>query len=41
VYAVDSTERGPKHLMRMVPIPNRSGLAPAQVTMAEALRAAG
>ncbi len=41
VYAVESTERGPKDLMRMVPIPNRSGLAPAQVTMAEALKAAG
>jgi arylsulfatase A-like enzyme len=41
VYAVDSTERGPKNLMRLVPIPNKSGLAPAQVTLAEALRAAG
>ena len=41
VYAVDSTDRGPKNLMRMIPIPNKSGLAPAQVTMAEALQAAG
>ena len=41
VYAVDSTDRGPKNLMRMIPIPNKSGLAPAQVTMAEALKAAG
>lgn len=41
VYAVGSTERGPRNLMRMVPIPNKSGLAPAQVTLAEALKAAG
>jgi arylsulfatase A-like enzyme len=41
VYAVESTERGPKNLMRMIPIPNKSGLAPDQVTMAEALQAAG
>jgi arylsulfatase A-like enzyme len=41
VYAVESTERGPKNLMRMIPIPNKSGLAPANVTMAEALKAAG
>ncbi|QOV92218.1 sulfatase [Humisphaera borealis] len=41
VYAVDSTDRGPKNLMRMVPVPNKSGLAPSQVTMAEALKAAG
>jgi len=41
VYAVDSTDRGPKNLMRMVPIPNKSGLAPESVTMAEALKAAG
>ena len=41
VYAVDSTDRGPKNLMRMIPIPNKSGLAPAQVTMADALKDAG
>lgn len=41
VYAVQSTDRGPKHLMRLVPIPNRSGLAPSMPTLAEALRSAG
>ena len=41
VYAVGSTLRGPQHLMRMVPIPNKSGLAPENVTMADALQAAG
>lgn len=41
VYAVESTVRGPKNLMRMIPIPNKSGLAPEQVTLAEALKAAG
>lgn len=41
IYAVDSTLRGPRELMRMVPIPNTKGLAPQKVTMAEALRDAG
>jgi arylsulfatase A-like enzyme len=41
VYAVDDTDRGPKQLMRMIPIPNRSGLPPSTVTMADALKAAG
>ncbi len=41
VYAVDSTDRGPKNLMRMIPIPNKSGIPPEKVTMAEALKAAG
>lgn len=41
VYAVNSTERGPVELMRLKPIPNRSGLALSQVTVAEALQAAG
>ncbi|MGE0128228.1 MAG: sulfatase [Blastocatellales bacterium] len=41
VYAVGNTKRGPAALMRLEPIPNKSGLAPAQVTMAEALKAAG
>jgi len=41
VYAVGSTDRGPKNLQRMVPVPNRAGLAPANVTLAESLKAAG
>lgn len=41
VYAVNSTQRGPKHLMRMIPIPNRSGLPPSTVTLADALKSAG
>ncbi len=41
VYAVDSTDRGPKNLMRMIPVPNKSGLAESNVTMADALKAAG
>jgi arylsulfatase A-like enzyme len=41
VYAVDSTDRGPKKLQRMIPIPNKSGLAVENVTMADALKAAG
>ena len=41
VYAVNSTERGPKPLMRMIPIPNRSGLPVSTVTLADALKAAG
>ncbi|HEX4948132.1 MAG TPA: sulfatase [Blastocatellia bacterium] len=41
VYAVDNTERGPKELMRMIPIPNKSGLAPANITLADALKDAG
>ncbi len=41
VYAVDNTARGPKNLMRMIPIPNKSGLAESNVTMADALKAAG
>jgi arylsulfatase A-like enzyme len=41
VYAVASTLRGPTNLMRMVPIKNKSGLAAANVTIADALRAAG
>ncbi|MEM9703766.1 MAG: sulfatase-like hydrolase/transferase, partial [Planctomycetota bacterium] len=41
VYAVGSTDRGPKTRQRLLPIPNRSGLAPEVVTMAEALKAAG
>lgn len=41
VYAVGSTDRGPKDLMRMLPVPNKSGLAPSNVTIADALKAAG
>ncbi|RYX84137.1 aryl-sulfate sulfohydrolase [bacterium] len=41
VYAVGDTERGPKNQMRMVPIPNKGGLAPENVTVAEALKAGG
>ncbi len=41
VYAVTSTERGPKNLMRLLPIPNTVYLAPEMVTMAEALKEAG
>ena len=41
VYAVGTTDRGPKNLMRMDPVPNRSSLASDNVTMAEALKAAG
>ena len=41
VYAVASTDRGPRQRMRLVPVPNRSGLASESVTVAEALKAAG
>ncbi len=41
VYAVNSTERGPKELMRLTPVPNKSGLPPENVTFADALQAAG
>lgn len=41
VYAVGSTERGPKQAQRLVPIPNKSGLAKANITIADALKAAG
>jgi arylsulfatase A-like enzyme len=41
VYAVGSTTRGPENLMRMVPVPNTTRLAPGNVTLAEALKAAG
>lgn len=41
VYAVDSTDRGPKKLQRLVPVPNRDGLAPEEFTLAKAMKAAG
>ncbi len=41
VYAVGSTDRGPKVSQRLVPIPNKSGLAKMNVTFADALKSAG
>lgn len=41
VYAVGSTNRGPEKAQRLVPIPNKKGLAKASVTFAEALKSAG
>jgi arylsulfatase A-like enzyme len=41
VYAVGSTDRGPKNRMRLTPVPNKSGLAKSQVTVADALKAGG
>jgi arylsulfatase A-like enzyme len=41
VYAVGRTDRGPIPLQRMVPIPNREDLALENVTLGEALKAAG
>jgi arylsulfatase A-like enzyme len=41
VYAVNSTDRGPDAAKRLVPIPNRSGLAKENVTFADALKSAG
>jgi len=41
VYAVGSTDRGPKLLQKLVPIPNTDGLRGEFVTLAEALKAAG
>jgi arylsulfatase A-like enzyme len=41
VFAVGSTDRGPKRFQRLVPVPNKSGLAPSHLTLAEALQAAG
>lgn len=41
VYAVQSTDRGPKREQRLVPIPNKSGLAQDNVTLADALKSAG
>ncbi len=41
VYAVGSTDRGPKASQRLVPVPNRNGLAKDNITMADALKAAG
>lgn len=41
VYAVGSTERGNKSHMRLVPIPNKSGLAEENITFADAMKSAG
>lgn len=41
VYAVGSTNRGPVELMRMVPVPNASGLAPDEFTLPKAMKSAG
>ncbi len=41
VFAVHSTSRGPKKQMRLVPISNRDGLAVEDITIADALKAAG
>lgn len=41
VYAVGNTKRGPAQLQRLVPIPNKGGLPPSNVILAEALKAAG
>ena len=41
VYAVGSTDRGPKQAQRLIPVPNKSGLAKENVTLADALKSAG
>lgn len=41
VYAVVDTNRGPKQFQRLIPIPNKSGLAKDNITIADALKAAG
>jgi arylsulfatase A-like enzyme len=41
VFAVGDTRRGPKQFQRLIPIPNKSGLAPDNVTLADALKSAG
>ena len=41
VYAVNSTDRGPKAAMRLVPIPNKSGLAKENITFADAMKVGG
>ena len=41
VYAVSSTKRGPVNQMRLEPIPNSTVLAADNVTVAEAMKAAG
>ncbi len=41
VYAVGSTDRGPGQQQRLIPIPNTSGLEQENITVADALKAAG
>jgi len=41
VYAVKSTDRGPKNLMRLNPIPNKSGIPQEELSIGDALKAAG
>lgn len=41
VFAVHSTSRGPKNQMRLIPIPNRDGLAEEDETIADVLKSAG
>lgn len=41
VYAVGSTERGPKALMRMLPVPNRANVPATTPMLGEAMKAAG
>jgi arylsulfatase A-like enzyme len=41
VYAVKSTNRGPQKEMRLVPVPNRSGIPAKEFAMADALKTAG
>lgn len=41
VYAVNSTTRGPKDKMKLVPVKNNNALDPGFVTVAEALKAQG
>ena len=41
IYAVGSTDRGPKTSQRLIPVPNHNGLAGEVVTLAEALKSAG
>ena len=41
VYAVGSTDRGPKSMQRLIPIPNREDLALEKISAAKALKSAG
>jgi len=41
VYAVGSTDRGPKALMRMIPVPNRPNLPATTMMLGESMKAAG
>lgn len=41
VFAVQSTSRGPKNKMRLIPVPNRDGLVDDDETIADVLRGAG